>query len=88
MLFDFHSMRPVQMWMKNTLIPLDMLFVTESGALVQIERNTSPHSLDLITAVEPVRYVVEINGGEAQSLEITVGDRMLVHDIQSATDAR
>jgi uncharacterized membrane protein (UPF0127 family) len=80
MLFDFHRSQRIKMWMKNTLIALDMLFVSESGVIVQIERNTTPKSLDIIVAVEPVRYVLEINAGETDELGIMVGDRILIDD--------
>lgn len=88
MLFDFHRMHVVNMWMKDTLIPLDMLFATASGELVQIARNVRPHSLSLISSVVPARYVLEINAGEAKKLELNVGDRLLVHNVQNSTHAR
>jgi uncharacterized protein len=79
MLFDFERARPVRMWMKNTLIPLDMLFVTESGEIVHIERNASPRSLRAIGPRRSVRYVLEINGGEAVELGFALGDRVLLN---------
>jgi uncharacterized membrane protein (UPF0127 family) len=74
MLFDFGTTGPVTMWMKNTFIPLDMLFVDESGRIVAIARETVPESLDAISAREPVRAVIEIAGGSAAALGIAEGD--------------
>jgi uncharacterized membrane protein (UPF0127 family) len=74
MLFDFGAEEPVAMWMRNTLIPLDMLFVSEGGRIVHIAAMTVPHSLDTITAGVPVRGVIEIAGGEAARLGIAPGD--------------
>ena len=83
MLFDFGSAQVVHMWMKDTLIPLDMLFFTETGKLAQIERNLNPHSISTITSVVPVRYVIEINAGEANQLGFDVGDRVLLSDVRA-----
>lgn len=74
MLFDFGATGPVTMWMKNTFIPLDMLFVAEDGRIVAIARETVPESLDTISAGEPVRAVIEIAGGSAAALGIAEGD--------------
>lgn len=74
MLFDFGTTGPVTMWMKNTFIPLDMLFVDESGRIVAIARETVPGSLDTISPGEPVRAVIEIAGGSAAALGIAEGD--------------
>ena len=76
MLFDFHRVQAVQMWMKNTLIPLDMLFIAEDGRIVGIANRTVPKSLDIIAAPRPVRAVLEINGGTCEQLQIKVGDRV------------
>ena len=76
MLFDFGSERPVKMWMKNTLIPLDMLFIDKKGEIVYIAENTKPLSLDLIEAEVPVRYVLEIGGGESEANDIATGDKL------------
>ena len=68
--------RPISMWMKNTLIPLDMLFISKDGRIARIARNTRPHSLETISSLTPVTAVLEIGGGEAQRLGIEVGDRV------------
>ncbi|WP_294642664.1 DUF192 domain-containing protein [uncultured Aureimonas sp.] len=76
MLFDFHEDREVSMWMKNTLIPLDMLFVDKTGTIVRIARNAKPHSLETIPSGKPVRYVLEINGGAAAGYGAKTGDKL------------
>ncbi len=68
--------RPLGMWMKNTLIPLDMLFISKDGRIARIARRTTPHSLETISSLMPVSAVLEIGGGEAQRLGIEVGDRV------------
>ena len=76
MLFDFREDRPVSMWMKNTLIPLDMLFIDKTGTVVRIARNAKPHSLETIPSGKPVRYVLEINGGAAATYGAKTGDKL------------
>ncbi len=74
MLFDFGAEQPVAMWMRNTYIPLDMLFVDMAGRVVHIARETTPLSEATITADRPVRGVIELAGGEAARLGIEPGD--------------
>ncbi|MBB1247523.1 DUF192 domain-containing protein [Rhizobium sp. G21] len=74
MLFDFGETRPVYMWMRNTYIPLDMLFIDASGVVRHIRAETTPLSDDIIDSHAPVRFVLEINGGLAAKLGIAVGD--------------
>ena len=76
MLFLYDTERMVSMWMKNTLIPLDMLFVDDDGIVRHIARETEPLSLDVISSTVPVIAVLEIPGGVAQDLGIAVGDRV------------
>ena len=76
MLFDFGSDQPVYMWMKNTYIPLDMLFIRADGTIARIEENTTPFSERTISSGEPVRAVIEIGGGEARKLGISSGDKV------------
>ena len=78
MLFVFQPPRRVGFWMKNTLIPLDMLFVDAGGRIVAIEAEVAPHSLDSRGPGVPVAAVLEINGGLAERLGIRVGDRLRV----------
>lgn len=74
MLFDFEEAGSVSMWMKNTPIPLDMLFIREDGTVARIAASTEPFSLETIAAGEPVRYVLEVPGGTARRLGIRAGD--------------
>lgn len=77
MLFDFSQTGPVAMWMKNTLIPLDMLFVAADGAIVNIAQRTVPQSLTPIPSAKPVRFVLEVAGGTTSRLGIKPGDKLL-----------
>lgn len=74
MLFDYRHPQRVSMWMKNTLIPLDMLFITSDGVIEKIADRTVPHSLNAISSGRPVRGVLELNGGTAEHLGIEEGD--------------
>jgi uncharacterized membrane protein (UPF0127 family) len=74
MLFDFGEVRPASMWMKNTLIPLDMLFIDADGQVIAIARNAVPGSLRSLGPGVPVRAVLEIGGGRAKALGIMPGD--------------
>ena len=78
MLFRFGQTRVVAMWMKNTFIPLDMVFADQSGRVTHIHRDAVPHSLEIISSQVPASYVLEINAGEADMFGVAVGDR-LVH---------
>jgi uncharacterized membrane protein (UPF0127 family) len=81
MLFDFGSDPDrASMWMKNTYIPLDMLFIRADGEIESIAERTVPHSLEPISSLGPVRYVLEVNGGTAARLGIRPGDRMKLVD--------
>jgi uncharacterized membrane protein (UPF0127 family) len=78
MIFMNREPRVVGMWMKNTYIPLDMLFIDARNRVVAIFTRTTPHSLETITHPRPVASVLEIRGGEAQRLGIKVGARVRV----------
>lgn len=75
MLFDFNKTRPVQMWMKDTKVPLDMLFIDRNGRITHIRQNAEPMSLDIIDSRGSVRFVLELGGGEVTRLGIAKGDR-------------
>jgi uncharacterized protein len=77
MLFDFGESRPVSMWMRNTYIPLDMLFIEADGRIRHIAARTVPLSEESITADGPVRAVLELRGGVTDLLGIRPGDRVL-----------
>jgi len=76
MLFDFQTEQPVSMWMRNTHIPLDMLFIRADGTIAAIAAHTRPHSLERIESDQPVRMVLELNAGTAEALDIRTGDRV------------
>ena len=77
MLFIYSGDRPVHMWMKNTLIPLDMLFLTRDGRIVKVVERAVPLSLQTISSDEAVAAVLELNGGTVDRLGIAAGDRIL-----------
>ena len=76
MLFDFHDDQPVQFWMHNTYIPLDMIFIAGDGRVVRVAENAKPMSDDLIPSGRPVRAVLEVIGGTARKFGIAPGDRV------------
>jgi uncharacterized protein len=76
MLFDFETPRPAAMWMKNTYMSLDMLFVREDGTIAALAENTVPKSLDTISVQEPVRGVVELAAGTVKRLAIRKNDKV------------
>jgi len=76
MLFIYPVPRIASFWMKNTLIPLDMIFIDEGGEVTSIARETVPHSLKPVRSTAPVKYILEIDGGDADRLGIGVGDAM------------
>jgi uncharacterized membrane protein (UPF0127 family) len=77
MLFDFVHTQPLSFWMANTLIPLDMLFISADGKILHIHANAEPLSTRGIGSGVPARAVLEINGGAARLLGIRTGD--IVH---------
>lgn len=76
MLFIYERPQPVSFWMKNTLIPLDMLFVSPRGEVLHIHENAIPGDLTPIPGGPGVQMVLEINGGMAARLGLAVGDVM------------
>ena len=77
MLFDFEREQRVSMWMKNTPLPLDMLFIADSGRILRIEQDTEPFSLRSIASGRPARAVLEVNAGTSKRLNIRSGDHVL-----------
>ncbi len=84
MLFLYPAARPVSMWMKNTLIPLDMLFIGDDGRILHIAERAIPGSTATISSMHPARAVLELNGGTAARLKIQVGDRVLYRTFGTA----
>ncbi|AVT81438.1 DUF192 domain-containing protein [Rhodopseudomonas palustris] len=76
MLFDFRPEQQVSMWMKNTYIPLDMIFIRGDGTILRIAENTEPLSTRIIASGGPVAGVLEVSGGTAKKLGIAAGDRV------------
>ena len=77
MLFIYPEPGRRSMWMKNTYLPLDMLFIREDGTVSSVVSNTEPLSLRSISSEEPVTYVLELNAGITERLGIVPGDRIL-----------
>lgn len=77
MLFIFEETRPVSFWMRNTLIPLDMVFIRENGIIANVHANAIPHDETSVPSDGPVRFVLEIPGGRAAELGIKAGDRVV-----------
>ncbi|HUZ72547.1 MAG TPA: DUF192 domain-containing protein [Stellaceae bacterium] len=78
MLFIFSETQPAVFWMKNTLIPLDMLFIAADGRIADIHERAIPMSEANIVSKMPVKAVLEVNGGTVDRLKIKIGD--VVHD--------
>lgn len=74
MLFDFKRDRMVGMWMRNTFIPLDMLFLSKEGEVMTIAENTIPHNERTISSGVRVRAVLELKAGTVERLGIKTGD--------------
>ena len=76
MLFPEGSPQVAHFWMKNTYVPLDMVFVGKDGRIAKIIANARPFSLDVLSSDGPVIAVLEIRGGEAKQLGMAIGDRV------------
>ena len=77
MLFVYPQPQMIAMWMKNTFIPLDMLFVAADGKVMKVVANTEPQSLKTIESDSDVTAVIELNGGTASKLRIAKGARVM-----------
>lgn len=90
MLFDFGEPRPAAMWMKNTYISLDMLFIRADGSIAAVAENTEPMSLQTISVQEPVKAVLEVAAGTVKRLGIQREDRVfhaMFKDEEDQTEA-
>lgn len=76
MLFDFTPEQEVSMWMKNTILPLDMIFIRADGRILRIAENTEPQSLRIISSGGPAKGVLEVIAGTAKKYGIAPGDRV------------
>jgi uncharacterized membrane protein (UPF0127 family) len=76
MLFDFKQEQPVSMWMKNTYVSLDMIFIKKDGRVARIADSTKVQSEDIISSGQPVRAVLEVVAGTAKKYGIAPGDKV------------
>ena len=76
MLFDFKREEPISMWMKNTYLSLDMVFVDRSGRVINVAENTEPLSERIIPSGAPAYAVLELNAGSARRIGLKAGDRL------------
>lgn len=86
MLFVFDDMNPRAFWMKNTLIPLDIIFVDDAGRVVNVAADAVPGDLTALPSDGPAQFVLEINGGLAQTLGIGPGSEIRHPAIGNAKD--
>lgn len=77
MLFEFEREEPIQMWMKNTYLPLDMIFVGRDRRVVSVARDTEPLSERIVSSGKPAVAVIEVNAGTAARLGIAPGDKVM-----------
>lgn len=75
MLFLFPRQEPLSFWMKNTLLPLDIIFIDATRTIVGIAQNTTPFSEKMLPSGKPAQFVLEVNGGFCQRHGIAVGNR-------------
>lgn len=76
MLFDFGTERPMMMWMKNTYLPLDMVFISRAGKVSGLAENTEPLSEKIIPSGAPAYSVLEVNAGTAARIGLRIGDEV------------
>jgi len=79
MVFLFEKEQVINMWMRNTKISLDMLFIDKNNKIVAIKHSTTPESLDLISSEHKITKVLEINGGLSKSLGIEIGNSVKIN---------
>ncbi len=78
MLFVFNPPRKVSMWMRNTPMTLDILFIDKDGKIINIEQNTTPYSTKALSSGGSIQWVLEINGGLSEKMGIKTGDLLLL----------
>jgi uncharacterized membrane protein (UPF0127 family) len=76
MLFDFKTEQRVMMWMRNTYIPLDMVFITKTGIVINVAEDTEPLSERTISSAAPAFSVLEVNAGVARRIGLKAGDQV------------
>ena len=77
MLFPWPAPQVSEMWMKNTIVPLDMVFIGADGTVKAIAENTVPYSLKIVSSGVPVLATLELEGGITAALDIDVGDKVI-----------
>ena len=80
MLFLYDRPQSASMWMKNTLIPLDIVFIAPGGRVHRIESNTEPFSTGLISSEGAILGVLELNAGQANRIGLKPGDQVIIHE--------
>ena len=83
MLFIFHASAPQAFWMKNTKIPLDILFIDDTGKIVRLHARTTPFSEDSLPSDAPVRFVLEVPGGWSADNGVKEGDTVRLGGLAS-----
>ncbi|MDP8232824.1 MAG: DUF192 domain-containing protein [Candidatus Zophobacter franzmannii] len=83
MLFPYDNPQPVSFWMKNTYLPLDMIFIDSDMKIVQISRDTVPYSEDPVPCFTPVIYVLELNAGISDMAGLTIGSVVSLERIEN-----
>jgi len=78
MLFPFFESHIVTMWMKNTRIPLDMIFIDNHNIIVSIKTHATPYSLDIISSEKEAAKALEVNAGSVDKLKIKVGQKIRI----------
>lgn len=76
MLFIFPKTMSISMWMKNTFIPLDIIFLDENFKVIKVHRNAIPHDTSSLIKSDNTKYVMELNAGEAALHNIKIGDKL------------
>ncbi len=76
MIFDYHHDANISMWMKNTILPLDMVFISADGTVFDVVKGAVPYSLDVISSGGMVRAVLEVNAGTVDRIGIRRGDKV------------
>ncbi|MEM9332645.1 MAG: DUF192 domain-containing protein [Pseudomonadota bacterium] len=79
MLFEFQKTQVIYMWMENTVLSLDMIFIRPDGSVARIEENTKPYSRRVISSGEPVSHVLELNAGMSRLIGLKRGDKVIHH---------
>ncbi|WP_295896317.1 DUF192 domain-containing protein [uncultured Bartonella sp.] len=77
MLFIFAQQRIITMWMANTPLPLDMVFLDEKGVIVSIALNTTPYSTKIVSSHVPAAFTIELNAGDVQKHKIEIGQKVI-----------